>query len=106
MTSFGVLGASGANALDLSEAPQIIGTIVGAGIGAAAGSVSTNPVIAGAAGAAGGIVGGKVGPYVAENPKKSSEVFGFALSGPTGMISSGYKAGASAVVNYVKNLFW
>ena len=106
MTSFGILGASGANAMDWSETPQIIGTIIGAGAGAVAGSVSTNPFIAGATGAAGGIVGGKVGPYVAENPKKSAEVFSFALSGPTGMISSGYKAGASAAINYVKNLFW
>jgi hypothetical protein len=106
MTSIGVLGASGANALDLSEATQIIGTIVGAGVGAVAGSVSTSPFIAGAAGATGGILGGKIGPYVAENPKTSAEVFSFALSGPTGFISAGYKAGTSAAISFVKSLFW
>jgi hypothetical protein len=105
MTSFGVLGASGASALDWSEGPQIIGTIVGGGIGTAVGSVSSNPFIAGATGAAGSVVGGKVGPYVAENPKKSAEVFGIAISGPTGLISSGYKEGTSAAFNFVKNLF-
>lgn len=106
MTSFGVLGTSGANALDWSETPQIIGTIIGGGLGSAVGFTTSNPIIVGAAATAGGIAGGKVGPYVAENPKKSAEVLNFALSGPTGFISSGYKAGASAAINYVKNLFW
>jgi hypothetical protein len=106
VTSFGVLGASDAKALDWSEGPQIIGTIVGGGVGAAIGSISTNPFIAGAAGAAGGVIGGKVGPYVADNPKKSAEVFSFVISGPTGMVSTSYKTGAIAAINFVKNLFW
>ncbi len=106
MTSLGVLGASGANALDWSETPHIVGTIIGGGLGSAVGFTTSNPVVVGAAATAGGIAGGKLGPYVAENPKQSADEFTFALSGPTGIISSGYKAGASAVVNYVKNLFW
>jgi hypothetical protein len=106
MTSVGVLGASGANAFDWSEAPQVVGTIVGGGLGSAVGFTTSNPIIVGAAATAGGIAGGKVGPYVAENPKRSAEVFSFALSGPTGIISSGYKAGTSAAINFVKSLFW
>jgi predicted Abi (CAAX) family protease len=105
VTSFGVLGASGVSALDWSEGPQIIGTVVGGGIGGALGSVSSNPFVAGAAGAAGGIVGGKVGPYVAENPKKSAEIYSIALSGPIGIISAGYKAGTNAAFNFMKSLF-
>ncbi len=106
LTGVGVLGASGASALDWSETPQIVGTIVGSGVGGALGSISANPYVVGAAGAAGGIVGGKVGPYVAENPKKSGEIFGIAISGPIGIFSLGYKATTSAAVNYVRNLIW
>lgn len=107
MTSVGVLGASaGASAFDWSETPQIVGTFVGGGLGSAVGFTTSNPIIVGAAATAGGIAGGKVGPYVAENPKTSAEVLSFALSGPTGYISAGYKAGTSAAISFVKSLFW
>lgn len=106
ITSFGVLGATSANALDWSEAPQVIGTIVGGGIGGALGSASTNPFIAGASGAAGGYFGGKVGPYVAEHPKQSVEIYSVASTGPIGVITFGVREGVSATENYVKNLFW
>lgn len=105
LIGLGLTGASGANALDWSETPQIVGTIIGSGVGGVIGSISANPFIAGAAGAAGGIAGGKVGPYVAENPQKSAQVFGVVASGPQGMISAGYKFGVSKALNFAKNLF-
>lgn len=106
LTSFGVLGATGANARDWSEGPHVIGTFVGGGIGAALGSASTNPFVAGASGAAGAYVGGKVGPYVAEHPKQSVEIYSIASTGPIGMITYGIKEGLSVTINYAKNLFW
>ena len=104
--TIGIIGGSGAHALEWSDAPTVVGGIIGGGVGSAVGSISGNPFIQGATSSAGAYVGTFVGPYVVDHPIESASITLVAVSGPVGWASYGVHALVSSAVDFVHNLFW